>query len=177
MGKASGVNPEEKSGAGVPKAVRSCIQRASGNSCDASGAKMYRPLPFLWIHRLRGEGEHAAWATSCSPYYPAQASALVTLRIKHQHVTPYTWRGHSNFAGGVDTTRKAAVYQLKVIAQIGVERGARGCFRRWERPSSLTGQLPPALNWAAPSQLGAVPPQSAFLNGCLGIKPTLTSRL
>lgn len=32
-------------------------------------------------------------------------------------------------------------------------------------------------SWAAPSQLGVVPPQSAFLIGCMGIRIQLTSRL
>ena len=39
--KASGVNLEEKSGVGAPKAVRSCcLQPRSGNSCDGTGAKL-----------------------------------------------------------------------------------------------------------------------------------------
>ncbi|KAI8747840.1 hypothetical protein BgiBS90_033029, partial [Biomphalaria glabrata] len=44
---------------------------------------------------------------------------------------------------------------------------ATGCLWRWERSSRLTDQLPPASTWAAPSQLGADPPQPACSNGCL----------
>ena len=43
--------------------------------------------------------------------------------------------------------------QITVISHrsIGVQHGARGCSRRWERSSDLTGQLSPASSWAAPS--------------------------
>ena len=34
----------------------------------------------------------------------------------------------------------------------------------------LTGQLPPALSWAAPSQLGAAPPQPACFIGCMKLR-------
>jgi len=68
---------------------------------------------------------------------------------------------------------------LPVISHrsIGVECGARGCSRRWSGSSHLIGQLPPASSWAAPSQKGVVPPQSAFLIGCMGIRRHPTSRL
>ena len=56
MRKASGVNAEEKSRAGVPKAVRGCIQQGSGNSCDGTGTMCISAClsngPFQW----RGEG-------------------------------------------------------------------------------------------------------------------------
>ena len=52
---ASRVNPEEKSGVGVPKAVYRCTQPHSGNSCDVAGAKL-----FLWIHHRRGSGWEGA---------------------------------------------------------------------------------------------------------------------
>ncbi|KAH3690926.1 hypothetical protein DPMN_192750 [Dreissena polymorpha] len=53
MGKARGVNPDIKSGAGVPKAVWPCPQGHSGNSCDNAGAKLYRSTVPL--------GPSAAW--------------------------------------------------------------------------------------------------------------------
>ena len=40
FGNGSGVNLEEKSGVGVPKAVCCCSQPHSGNSCDVAGAKL-----------------------------------------------------------------------------------------------------------------------------------------
>ena len=70
---------------------------------------------------------------------------------------------------GVDTTRKAAVTGYKPYRLIGVEQSARGCIQRSERSSNLTGQLPPASSWAAPSQIGAVPPQFVCLIGCMGL--------
>ena len=62
MGKALGVNPEEKSGAGVPKAVRGCIQQRSGNSCNGTGTMYIGAFlssgPFQW----HGEG---GWGVCC----------------------------------------------------------------------------------------------------------------
>ena len=66
-GKATGFNPEEKPGDGIPTAVRRCMQTRSGNSCDAIDAKLFRYSPFLWAHQLHGKGEFAAWATAGSP--------------------------------------------------------------------------------------------------------------
>ena len=43
FGNASGVNLEENSGVGVPKAVCCCIQLHSGNSCDVAGVKLWWP--------------------------------------------------------------------------------------------------------------------------------------
>ena len=62
------------------------------------------------------------------------------------------WRGHSSFA--LQRRQNMGSSSLPVISlhSVGVESDARGCFRRWERSSYLTGQLPPALSWAVPSQ-------------------------
>ena len=70
------------------------------------------------------------------------------------------------------TSAQHGKQQLPVISHryIGVKRGARGCFRRWERSLHLNGQLPPASSWAAPSQKGVVPSRSAVSSGCLGIR-------
>ncbi|XP_063585312.1 paired box pox-neuro protein-like [Penaeus indicus] len=55
--KSSGVNPEEKSGAGVPKDVRWRLRPRSGNSCDAAGAKLHRSFGSICCV----ERELAAW--------------------------------------------------------------------------------------------------------------------
>ena len=62
------------------------------------------------------------------------------------------WRGHSTFA--LQRRQNTGSSSLPVISlhSVGVESDARGYFRRWERSSYLTGQLPPALSWADPSQ-------------------------
>ena len=44
---ASGVNLEEKSRVGVPKAVCRCTQPHSGNSCDVAAAKLEWPCCFF----------------------------------------------------------------------------------------------------------------------------------
>ena len=102
----SGVNLEEKSGVGIPKAVCRCTQPHSGNFCDAVVANYNDPDIHLdpsptW--RESGEGgEHSAWATACPPHNIAQA---------YIHSITYTYfhtcRGHSSFAIRVDTTRGA----------------------------------------------------------------------
>ena len=68
MGKALGVNPEEKPGVGSPLDML-MLQHPSGNSCNASGSKLYWPSPFLYICQLHGKGEPAAWATAVSPHH------------------------------------------------------------------------------------------------------------
>ena len=62
------------------------------------------------------------------------------------------WRGQSSFA--LQRRQNTGSSSLPVISlhSAGVESDARGYFRRWERSSYLTGQLPPTLNWAVPSQ-------------------------
>ncbi|KAK7476241.1 hypothetical protein BaRGS_00032517 [Batillaria attramentaria] len=52
------------------------------------------------------------------------------------------------------TSAQHGKWQLPVKSSIRLakEKGAWGHFRRWERSSHLTGQLPPASSWAAPSQ-------------------------
>ena len=67
LGKARGVNPHRKSGAGVPKAVW------QDNASPATPAtlllpKQYRHSSFPWIHWPREEGGLAAWTTARLPY-------------------------------------------------------------------------------------------------------------
>ena len=73
---------------------------------------------------------------------------------------------------GINTTPEAAVIGYKLYCLTGIEQGTRGCFQWWERSSDLTGQLPLASSWAAPSQIGAVPPQFVCLIGCMGLWTT-----
>ena len=74
-GKALGVYPQEKSRAGIPKAVHCWLQHRSGNSCNGTGATLYGLLPSLELHEWRGVGwgggggRPAAWATACLPYH------------------------------------------------------------------------------------------------------------
>ena len=119
-GKASGVNPEEKSGAGVPKAVCGCLQLHSGNSCDVGSTKLYRLL---------------------QPW-----SVLNTTLPR-----PAPWRGHSSVASPATAKHGKQQSTGNKPHSIGVVKGARGCFRRWERPSRLIGQLPPALAVLSPA--------------------------
>ena len=67
----------------------------------------------------------------------------------------------------METTREVAVTGDKSF-QIGEGEDARGHFCRWERLFSCIGQLPPALNWAAPSQLGADSPHLPASEGTWG---------
>lgn len=106
MEKASGVNLEEKSGVGVPKAVRHCHQPRSGSSCDDAGAKLYRPCcSFGYISVVeRGDVLHGQHAV---PHIipPRLTSYYMQITLT---LTSTAWRGHSSFATGVDTTRGAA---------------------------------------------------------------------
>ena len=58
LGKARGVNPDRKSGAGVPKAV------IPTTPATLLVPKLYRHLSFPWIRQLRGEGGLAARTTA-----------------------------------------------------------------------------------------------------------------
>ena len=95
-------------------------------------------------YQERREGDADAWAT--------QVLYIICPDLHPGEDTPASHHGG-------DTTREAEVTGYKPYCLIGVDQGARGCFRRWERFSDLTGHLPPASSWAAPSQIGAVPPQ------------------
>lgn len=68
-GKASGVNPKEKLGVGVPTAVCICFQPHSGNLCDVFSCKLYRLLPLPWTTLVTWRGGSAR-ATACSPIKP-----------------------------------------------------------------------------------------------------------
>ena len=75
-GKASGVNPEEKSGAGVPKAVRRGLQHRSGNSCDGTGATLHGLLPFTWITSVTWRGGTCCMGNSLSSISPLPRSVF-----------------------------------------------------------------------------------------------------
>ena len=62
------------------------------------------------------------------------------------------WRSHSSFALQRRQNKGSSSLSVISLHSVGVESDGRGCFRRWERSSYLTGQLPPALSWAVPSQ-------------------------
>ena len=67
MEKASGVNLESKSGAGVLEAVR-VILETPGTSCIG-------PCLSIGLFQRHGEGGFAAWVTAYPPYYFTQASS------------------------------------------------------------------------------------------------------
>ena len=96
--KASGVNPEEKSGVGAPKAVHRCFQICPGSSCDSVGTMCIGLCLSIGPFQRRGEGGPAAWVTASPPYQSTQA-------LRTGEDTPASL--HS-----VDTTREAAVYRL-----------------------------------------------------------------
>ena len=148
---ASGVNLEEKSGVGFPKAVCRCTQPHSGNSCDVAGAK----LLFLWIHHRHGEGGGGGGGGGGGMLHGQQPVLKRTLpRLTFiQSPTPTSTPGEDTPASPSAWTQHGE-QQIPVISHrsISVEHGARGCSRRWERSSDLNGQLSPASSWTAPSQ-------------------------
>ena len=175
---ASGVNPEKKSGVGDPKAVPGSpirwTQPGSGICPATALAPKRNSLLFLWIRQCRGEGGQGAWATPCPPYPPAQAwtQPLPSLKCVHQ---PY-WRGHSNFASGVDTTRGVTVTGDKPLLD---------WRRAWRQ-----GLLPPVggilgSHWTATARLKLGSPQpirccpatAASSIGCMGDRRNLNGRL
>lgn len=156
MGEASGVNPKEKSGVGVPKAVCWYLHHHSGNSCVAlvpGVSACFSPGP----HQQRGEGGPVTWARTSPPnLLPWPAPGEVT------PASPSAMAQH----GG---------WQSPVISPWLVWRrvpGARGHPRRWEESLHSIGWLPPASNRAAPGQLGTTPPQPVCSIGCLGLRET-----
>ena len=80
-------------------------------------------------YQQRREGDPDAWAT--------QVLHIICPGLHPGEDTPAS-------PHGVDTTWEAAVTGYKPYCLIGVEQGARGCFRWWEISLDLTGQLPPA---------------------------------
>ena len=64
--KASGVNLEEKSGVGVPKAARSCIQLVLAAPATALVPNCDDPVVPL-APSVTWRGGHDTWATACSP--------------------------------------------------------------------------------------------------------------
>ena len=109
-------------------------------------------VSFPLEHTSNAEGDPDAWA--------AQVLHIICPGLHPGEDTPAS-------PHGVDITREAAVTNYTLYCLIGIEQGVRGCFRRWERSSDFTGQLPPASSWAAPSQIGAVLPQFVCLIGCM----------
>ena len=103
-------------------------------------------LLFLWIHHRRGEG---GGLHGQQPGLQIAQPRLTSI----QSPTPASTPGEDTPASPPAWTQHGE-QQIRVTCHrsIGVEHGARGCSRRWERSSDLTGQLSPASSWAAPSQ-------------------------
>ena len=128
--------PKEKTG----KKLRRRICEQTDTPPAASAAELVpNVLGFLSFgaYQQRREGDPDAWAT--------QVLHIICPGLHPGEDTPAS--PHS-----VDTTREAVVTGYKPYCSIGVEQSARGCFRRWERSSDFTGQLPPASSWAAPAR-------------------------
>ena len=113
-----------------------------------------------------GGGGDAAWATACPPHNTAQA---------YIHSTTYTyfhtWRGHSSFAIRVDTTRGATDTGYKPSLDWRRER-RQGLLPTVEEILGSHWTATTHLKLGSPSQQGAVPPWSAILIGCMGIRET-----
>ena len=67
LGKARVVNPNRKSGAGVPEAVWQ-VNATPETPATLLAPKQYRHSSIPWIHRPRGEGRLAAWTAAVLPY-------------------------------------------------------------------------------------------------------------
>lgn len=83
--RAPGIDLEEKSGAGVPQAVRRCNQSRSGNSCDVNGPGPNRPCRSVRTSHRCGRGR----------------GVLLTGQELVLHIPlpwPVPWRGRSSFA-------------------------------------------------------------------------------
>ena len=117
MRKAKGVNPDRKSGAGVPKAVWCCTQHLSGNSCGVYDPKRTGfAFPLVPSSMWRG-------GTCCLGY--SLSSIDISPGLRPGEDTPAS--PHS-----VDTTRVVVDTSYK-SESIGVEKDARDYNRRWER--------------------------------------------
>ena len=177
---ASGVNLERKSGVGVPKrfvVVLNLILAIPATSLVPNCNDLAVPLDSspTWRGGGGGGGEGVK-----GMLHGQQPVPHITLPRLTSILSPTP-----TSKPGEDTPASPSVQiqhgeqQIPVISHrsIGVEQGARGCSRRWERSSDFTGQLSPASSWAAPSQEGVVPPRSAILIGCMGIRDHPKSRL
>ena len=107
----------------------------------------------------------------CPPYNIAQAYIhSVTYTYFH------TWRGDSSFAIGVDTTRGATDTCYK--PSLDWRRARRqGLLPRVGEILGSHWTAIARLKLGSPSQQGAVPPWSAILIGCMGIRDPPKSRL
>ena len=109
-------------------------------------------LLFLWIHHRRGEGRGGGGGM----LHGQQPVPHITLPrlISIQSLTP-TSIPEEDTPSSPSAWTQHGEQQIQVISHrsTGVERGARGCSRRWERFSDLTGQLSPASSWTAPGSM------------------------
>ena len=110
---------------------------------------------FLWIHHRRGGGSmrgrggegggggRTARAKAFPPHCTAQDYIQTTLSP-----TPTSTPGEDTPASQ-STSAQHGEQQIPVTGHlsIGIERGAKGCHRRRERSSDLTGQLSPTSSW------------------------------
>ena len=94
-----------------------------------------------WREGGGGGGMRAA----CPPHNAAQAYIQTT-----HSPTPTSTPGEDTPASPSAWTQHGG-QQIPVISHrsIGMEGGAWGCFRRWERSSDLTVQLSPASSWVS----------------------------
>ena len=110
-----------------------------GSSCDVSGPILYRLCRSVWIIHCTWRGE-----ARCLGNSPPSISPRPGLRPGEDYSSLASRQGI-----------KSGSSSLPVISHcsIGVEHGARGCFRRWvEYFAILLDSLPPTSSWAALSQ-------------------------
>ena len=97
---------EEKSGVGAPKAVRHCIQPRPGSPATALVSKCSDPVVFLVPSRT-WRGGTCCMVNNLSSISHRPGMHPTTL---YTHTTSHhTWRGHSSFTHGVDTTREQPI--------------------------------------------------------------------
>ena len=167
---ASGVNLEEKSGVGVVRqfvVVLNLILTTPATLLvpTCNGPAVPLDLSPTW----RGAGGEGGMLHGQQPVPHITLPRLSSI----QSPTPTSTPGEDTPASpSAFAQHREQQIPVKSHRSIGIEHGARGCSRRWERSTYLTGQLLPPSSWAAPSQLGAVPPRSAILIGCMGIRET-----
>jgi len=160
-GRTWGTNPKEKSEAGALKAVRSFLKLRSGSFCN-----LWQPCCFF---TLASDVERRVMLHGQQPF-------LHIINAKVYIRTSSLWREQSSFAFCVDTTPGAADTGYKLSLNWCRAKHQAFLSTLWEIFRSHWS-VPPVISWAAPSQLGAVSPLSAFLIVCKGNRGQPNSRL
>jgi len=94
-----GVNPEDNSRVGAPKAFHGCLQPCSSSFCnDAAWCQTVTAPLFVWIHQRHGEGDKLH----------GQQPAFYRINTQTYSCEPSHLRGHSSFIFCEDTTQGAA---------------------------------------------------------------------